>query len=162
MEYTTPPSYGSTVVNVGGIAKDGEIICGGATNSVQHTQIKNDPENEWPEPGAVKFLWSGMTKDDKTVNAKLEGKLGQRLDKIDVLAKVPGLIKTLVGGVVGTKPFIYQVSRPSSDGRTSLFAFAQLIPLQYAPKQKLELQLKIDNEESIEEGTLFSEATFIS
>lgn len=140
MEYTTPVSYGSTVVNVGGIAKNGEILCGGAANSVQHAQVKNDPENEWPEPGAAKFLWSGKTQDGKHVEAELEGSLGDRLDKIDVLANIPGILKSLVGGVVGTKPFIYQ----------------------YAPMQKLELKIKIEDEEQKEVGTLFSEAVFIS
>ncbi|KAL9597109.1 MAG: hypothetical protein Q9179_004387 [Wetmoreana sp. 5 TL-2023] len=140
MEYTTPPSYGSTVVNVGGIAKDGEIICAGAANSAQHTEIKGDPENEWPEPGAARFLWSGKTDAGKTVNAELGGSLGQRLDRIDVMEKVPGFVKTLVGGVVGTKPYIYQ----------------------YAPQQKWELKIRLDGEEKAEEGILFSEATFIS
>jgi hypothetical protein len=109
MEYTTPPSYGSTVVNVGGIAQDGEIICAGSTNSAQHTEVKGDPENNWPEPGAVRYLWSGKTKEGRSVSAELEGSLGKRLDKVDVMAKVPGFVKTIVGGVAGTKPYIYQV-----------------------------------------------------
>ncbi|KAL8722123.1 MAG: hypothetical protein Q9225_001316 [Loekoesia sp. 1 TL-2023] len=137
MEFTTPPSYGSTIVNVGGIAKDGAILCAGAANSAQHMQAKNDPENEWPEPGAAKFLWSGKTRDGKNVNAELGGSLGQRLDKIDVLANVPGLIKTLVGGVVGTKPFIYQsalkeelysrkqLSSPDADLRINVSSISQ-------------------------------------
>lgn len=109
MEYITPPSYGSTVVNVGGIAQDGEIICAGSTNSAQHTEVKGDPENNWPEPGAVRYLWSGKTKEGRSVSAELEGSLGKRLDKVDVMAKVPGFVKTIVGGVAGTKPYIYQV-----------------------------------------------------
>ena len=109
MEYTTPPSYGSTVVNVGGIAQDGEIIFAGSTNSAEHTEIKGDPENDWPEPSAVKFLWAGKAKDGRPISAVLEGSLGKRLDKIDVMAKVPGFVKTIVGGVAGTKPYIYQV-----------------------------------------------------
>ena len=109
MEFTTPPAYGSTVVNVGGIARDGEIICAGSENSVQHTEIHDDPENEWPEPSAAKFSWAGKTKDGKLVKAEMQGKLGTRLDKVDVMAKVPGFIKAIVGGVVGTKPYIYQV-----------------------------------------------------
>ena len=110
MEYTTPPSYGSTVVNVGGIVKDGEIICAGTANSAEHTEVKEDPENDWPEPSAAKFIWNGKTKDGRPVSAELAGQLGERLDKIDVLAKIPGFVKTLVGGVVGTKPYVYQVS----------------------------------------------------
>ena len=110
MEYTTPPSYGSTIVNVGGIAIDGEILCAGSRgNSVQHTKVKSDHENDWPEPEAVKYVWGGVTKDKKPVFATLAGSLGKRLDKVDVMAKIPGFIKTIVGGVVGTKPYIYQV-----------------------------------------------------
>ena len=111
MEYTTPPSYGSTVVSVGGIATDGQIICAGSDHSAQHTEIKEDPDNDWPEPSSVRFLWNGKTKDGKLVNAELEGSLGKRLDKVDVMAKVPGFVKTIVGGVAGTKPYIYQVSK---------------------------------------------------
>ncbi|KAI9821836.1 MAG: putative cell survival pathways protein [Pycnora praestabilis] len=138
MEYTTPPSYGSTIVNVGGLVRDNEIICAGSSNSATHTEVKGDPENDWPEPGAVKFLWSGKTKDGKDVSASLAGSLGQRLDKIDVMAEVPGFVKKIVGGVAGTKPYIYQYALP------------------------LVLKIKIGDEEIEEKGTLFSEATFIS
>ena len=111
MEYTTPPSYGSTVVNVGGIAKDDEIMCAGSEgNSVEHTQVKKDSHNDWTEPTDVRFMWHGLSKDGQQVSAKIEGNLGKRLDKVDVMEKVPGFIKTLVGGVVGTKPYIYQAS----------------------------------------------------
>lgn len=109
MEYTTPPSYGSTIVNVGGIAKDGEIICAGSSHSVTHVEIKDDPQNEWPEPSAVKFVWTGKTKDGKGVSAELAGSLGTRLDKVDVMAEVPGFVKTIIGNIAGTKPYIYQV-----------------------------------------------------
>ena len=111
MEYTTPPSYGSTSVVVAGIAKDGEILCAGsAGSSVEHTQVKKDSANDWTEPTDVRFLWSGHSKEGKKVTAKIEGSLGKRLDRVDVMEKVPGFIKTLVGGVVGTKPYIYQVT----------------------------------------------------
>lgn len=134
MEYTTPPSYGSTVVNVGGIAVDGKIISAGSSNSATHTQINQDPENEWPEPSSIKFHWTGQGTD-----AVLEGSLGERLDKIDVMAQVPKFVKQIVAGAAGTKPYIYQ----------------------YGPK--LELKIKTDGgEEKSEQGTLFSEATFIS
>lgn len=110
MEYVTPPSYGSTIVNVGGIVQDGEIICAGSANSAQHTEIKQDPENKWPEPTTVRFLWSGKTSDGKPVSAEVAGSLGKRLDKVDVMAEVPGFVKTIVGSVSGAKPYIYQVN----------------------------------------------------
>ncbi|CAG7563942.1 survival factor 1 [Fusarium flagelliforme] len=138
MEFTSTPSYGSTLVNVGGIAKDGEIIYAGATNTAEHTQVKKDSENEWPEPSEVKFSWTGMGKDGKAVQATIEGPLGERVDKVDIMAEVPGFVKTIVAAAAGTKPYIYQ----------------------YHPK--LSLKLKIGDEEIIEEGTMFTEATFIS
>jgi Svf1-like C-terminal lipocalin-like domain/Svf1-like N-terminal lipocalin domain len=110
MEYTTPPSYGSTVVNVGGIAKDGELITAGSSNSATHTNAKQDTENDWPEPSEVKFTWSGKTKDGKSVEAVMEGPLDERLDRVDVMAEVPGFGKKIVAGAAGTKPYIYQVS----------------------------------------------------
>lgn len=110
MEYTTPPSYGSTVVNVGGIATDGKILCAGSSNSAAHSQIKGDPENDWPEPGAVNFTWSGKTADGQDVEAVLQGQLGERLDRVDVMAEVPKFVKQIVAGAAGTKPYIYQVS----------------------------------------------------
>jgi len=109
MEYTTPPSYGSTVVNVGGIVKEGEIIIAGSTNSAIHTSAKDDVENDWPEPSSVKFVWGGKTKDGKDVEAVMEGALDERLDKVDVMAEVPAFVKKIVAGAAGTKPYIYQV-----------------------------------------------------
>lgn len=113
MEYTTPPSYGSTVVNVGGIVKDGEIITASCSNKVTHTKIKKDNENSWPEPEAARFEWSGKTKDGQPLEAVLETDFEERLDRIDVMAEVPGFVKQIVAGAAGTKPYIYQV-RPSS------------------------------------------------
>ena len=157
MEYTTPPSYGSSVVSVGGLAKDGEIICAGSANSASHTDVKGDPENDWPEPGAVKFLWSGKTKDGKPVTAEVSGSLGTRLDRVDVMAEVPGFVKKIVGGVAGTKPYIYQASLYSIRARMLLTLYTQ-----YSPQPRLRLKINIDGVEEVEEGTLFSEATFIS
>lgn len=140
MEYTTPPSYGSTVVNVGAVAKDGEIIYAGATNSATHLDSLQDSENDWPEPKSVRFIWDGKTKDDSSFHAELEGSLGKRLDRIDIMAEVPGFVKAVVGSVAGTRPYIYQ----------------------YCPQDRLTLKLTAGDTDAAEEGTLFTEATFIS
>ncbi|KAK4097390.1 oxidative stress survival, Svf1-like protein [Parathielavia hyrcaniae] len=141
MQFTTPPSYGSTVVAVGVIAKDGEIIVGGCDSTVTHLQVKSDSDNDWPEPSIIKYTWAGTSKDGKPVQAAIEGALENKLDRIDVMAEVPGFVKTIVASAAGTKPYIYQ----------------------YSPqKTKMSLKLKIGDQEVVEEGVVFAEATFIS
>lgn len=140
MEFTTPPSYGSTKVNVGGILKDGEIIYAGADNTVTHTASEQDPESQWPEPTSIQWTWSGKTSDGQEVSAEVDGSLGKRLDRVDVMGEVPGFIKTIAGSVAGTRPYIFQ----------------------YSPQEKLKLKLKIGGTETVEEGFMYSESTFIS
>ncbi|KAI1076776.1 oxidative stress survival, Svf1-like protein [Whalleya microplaca] len=141
MDYTTPPSYGTTVVGVGGIAKDGEIVTAGTACTSTHIKTKQDAENDWPYPTDVKFTWSGKTKDGKAVEALIEGPLGEKTDRIDVMAEVPGFVKKIVAGAAGTKPYIYQF-------------YPHSIPVV--------LKLKIGDEEISEQGKLLTEATFIS
>ncbi|EFX04556.1 survival factor 1 [Grosmannia clavigera kw1407] len=142
MEFTTPPSYGSTVITVGGIARDGEIIIAGTDQTTTHLAVKEDSENDWPEPTQIRFTWSGTAKDGSKVDAVVEGALEERLDRIDVMAEVPGFVKKIAGSVAGTKPYIYQY---------------------YPHKAPIALKLKQgDQTEITEPGRLFCEATFIS
>lgn len=140
MEFTTPPSYGETVVGVGAVVTDSEIVFAGASPlmKAEHTEVKGDKDNDWPEPGAVAFAWDGKTKDGKEAHAELQGSLGPRIDRVDVMGELPKFVKQIVAGTAGTKPYIYQ----------------------FGPK--LPLKLKIGDEEIEEEGQLFMESTFIS
>lgn len=112
MQFTTPKSYGQTSVAVGGIATEGAILIAGASPSltVEHTAVRGDPDNEWPEPGAVAFTWSGKTHDGKDVFARLEGGITPRTDRVDVMGELPKFVKQIVAGAAGAKPYIYQVS----------------------------------------------------
>ncbi|OAA68373.1 survival factor 1 [Niveomyces insectorum RCEF 264] len=142
MQFTTPPSYGSTVVTVGGIARDGAIVAAGPDATATHLAAKEDSENDWPEPTQVRYTWAGTAADGSPVAAVLEGGLEERLDRIDVMAEVPGFVKKIAGSVAGTKPYIYQY---------------------YPRKTQLALKLKKGDEPEITEpGHLFAEATFIS
>lgn len=109
MEYTTPPSYGSTKVNIGAILKDDEIVYAGVDNKATHTASETDPDSDWPEPTSIKWEWAGKTADGQDVSAEVDGPLGKRLDRIDVMGEVPGFIKTIAGSVAGTRPYIFQV-----------------------------------------------------
>lgn len=133
MEFTTPPSYGTTVVDVGGVARDGEIITAGANTSVTHTKSTNDPSTDWAEPTEAKYQWSGKTQDGKDVEAVIETPLGTRADRVDVMAHVPGFVKKIVSGAAGTKPYIYQVRCSSrapvclDAGRRTAMVLTQLL-----------------------------------
>ena len=109
MEFTTPASYGHTTVSLGGIAKDGEIVYAGSM-SAKHSKTETDAECNWPEPKAIELEWRGNGPTGKPIAASLTGDLPQRTDRVDVLSHIPSLVKSIVGGVVGTRPYIYQVS----------------------------------------------------
>ena len=105
MQYITPPSYGSTIVSVGGIAVDGKILFAGAMPPVSHDETAPDSDNAWPEPKAVTFKWESGAE-----SAVLSGSLGARTDRVDVMGEMPKFVKNIVSGASGTKPYIYQVS----------------------------------------------------
>lgn len=137
MEFTTPKSYGETVVTVGAVVRDEGIVVAGA-DKVNHSSIKGDPDNDWPEPGAVEFGWAGEDEEGRMVTARMATELAERSDRVDVMGELPKFVKQIVAGASGTKPYIYQ----------------------YTPK----ITLKVDEggEKKEEDGQLFMEATFIS
>ena len=114
MEYTTPPSYGSTVVNVGGIEVDGKTIYAGASNTASHTSSKEDEEVRWPEPTSVSYQWEGKDPSGEDLTFDISTDLQKRTDRVDVMAEVPGFVKQIVAGAAGTRPYIYQVRDDSS------------------------------------------------
>lgn len=138
MEFTTPPSYGSTIVNVGSVTKDGAIVGAGCDNTATHVSTNPDPESEWPAPKDVKYNWTFKDKDGKDVEASIEVDVGERLDRVDVMAEVPAFVKTIVANAAGTRPYVFQYGT------------------------KATLKLKVDGEEISEDGQLFCEATFLS
>jgi hypothetical protein len=139
MEFTTPSSYGTTVVRVSGIATDGKLLFADTnTGHVKHLESKQDADNDWPAPTSASYAWEGKTDDGKEASALLEGSLGSLWDRVDVMAEVPGFVKTIVANAAGTKPYIYQ----------------------YSPNMTLEV--KAGGETKKEEGQAFIEATFVS
>ncbi|SZE99524.1 unnamed protein product [Blumeria hordei] len=139
MEFTTPKSYGSTTVNVGGIVHDNEITMASASNIISYTKVRCDEDNKWLVPESAKYEWIEKTDKGEKVQAVIEGSLGERPDRIDVMAEVPVFVKQIVAGAVGTKPYIYQFIVENST-----------------------LSIKNGEEVIVEEGQLFTEASFIS
>jgi Svf1-like C-terminal lipocalin-like domain len=110
MEFTTPPSYGSQVVNIGGIVKeDGTLVAAMVENAAIHKTIEKDEETGWDAPTSLELSWMGQTKDGVEVTAITDSDLKNLVERVDVLAEIPAVIKAFIAGVAGTKPFIYQV-----------------------------------------------------
>lgn len=114
MEFTTPPSYGSTVVTVGAVAVDGAILFAGGQPAVKHTETSPDSDNSWPEPKAISWEFNGTTSDGTAAEAKVEGSMGKRMDRVDVMGEMPKFVKGIVAGASGAKPYIYQVPQSLS------------------------------------------------
>jgi len=138
MEFTTPPSYGSQTVNVSAVFKDDTLVLGSTAGTFEHTATELDAETGWEAPTSIKAVWKGTSQDGKATEATIETKLDDRLDRVDIMAEVPAIIKRIISGAVGTRPYIYQ------------------------HKQNAALKLKVGDEVFEEEGTIFTEATFIN
>jgi hypothetical protein len=112
MDFTTPASYGSQTVNVSGILRDDDLLLAGTQGVIEHVESRFDQLTEWMEPTILKAVWKGKTLDGKDAEATLETPLDQRLDRVDIMAEVPAIIKKLAAGAAGTRPYIYQVRYP--------------------------------------------------
>ena len=83
-----------------------------------HTKTSEDPDTGYQAPTEILFQWGApsLVKDAPgRVSAEAQFDFGDPSDykglveKVDVLAEIPYVIKTMVNYVAGTKPYIYQV-----------------------------------------------------
>jgi hypothetical protein len=84
-----------------------------------HLKTQLDPDTGYESPGEMLFEWAGPSligESPGKYEAKILGELGNNeqpnglIEKVDVLAEIPRVIKMAVNYVAGTKPFVYQVS----------------------------------------------------
>jgi hypothetical protein len=138
MEFTTLDTYGKRGAGSGGVVVNvGSLVIGNklatvtaetkwpgepATGSVisRTTQLKpeHDPETSYNKPTEILFEWKGTSLAPDAPGA-VEGKLlidlgtnespNGLIEKVDVLAEIPYVLKMAVNYVAGTKPYIYQV-----------------------------------------------------
>lgn len=151
MEFTTPKSYANTKVSIGVLTSKSDIISVTVDNDCQHLDSEIDSVG-WNVPNGLSINYKGFTtevtdeeletqedveiEDSKKIVASVNGKLTNLVERIDVMNEIPSFIKTIVSGVAGTKPYIYQYA---NDG----------------------FELKI-NDKPVEKGFAWIEVTFIS
>lgn len=124
----------------------------GFVSRAEHLEPTLDPETGYKQPKQIKYTWSapliGGEKTEKITSTCLldvgspESPRGL-LEKVDVLAEIPYVIKKFVNYMAGTKPYIYQWLNPATLEITG--------PESVVPGGKAEVK-----------GRIFNEATFIS
>jgi len=177
MEFTTTDAHGlkgsgGVRVNVGClvvagklVAVTGETVWSGqpvtedaaVKSRTVHLQPEHDPDTGYKAPTNLRFEWAGpsvssIAKGD--VKAVLDVDVGGRaapkglVEKVDVLAEIPFVLKAFVNYVAGTKPYIYQWLNP-----TSLVVTAPAALIDGTGEGEKTISIP---------GVLFNEATFIS
>ncbi|KAH9002981.1 oxidative stress survival Svf1-like protein [Lactarius hatsudake] len=160
---------GYVSVNVGGLVVGGKLAAVTAETKwpgeaqpekaeiisrAQHLKSAHDPDTGYPQPTELLFRWAapsilpdaaGLIEGTLAVDVgSLEEPKGL-IEKVDVLAEIPSVVKAVVSYVAGTKPYIYQWITPA---KLKLTGPNLLLP-------GLEKGLEV-------EGFAYTEATFIS
>lgn len=137
MEFTTPPSYNKTKVSIAMVLdKEGKVLLGTMDNDTKHLESKVDETSGWEVPAKISYTM----KDEKDkIEVEVVGELKNLCERVDVMAEIPQFVKSIVSGVSGTKPYIYQFSNT------------------------MELTIKRDGKvEATDSGYTYSESTFIT
>ncbi|KAJ3512666.1 hypothetical protein NLJ89_g3388 [Agrocybe chaxingu] len=132
----------------------GEEPTGSVISRALHLKPEDDPDTGYGKPTEIVFEWKGpsiVAGAPGTVEGKVQTDLGTvsepkgLIEKVDVLAEIPYVIKMAVNYVAGTKPYIYQWINPAKLSLTG--------PDALSPGLSSGIEV---------EGYLYNEATFIS
>ncbi|KAF9450898.1 survival factor 1 [Macrolepiota fuliginosa MF-IS2] len=161
---------GYVVVNVGSLVVGNKLVAvtaetiwpnedpspgeAAVKSKVVHLKPENDPDTGYNKPNEISFEWKGTSLVPDApgdITASQLAGLGSvaeprgLVEKVDVLAEIPYVVKMAVSYVAGTKPYIYQWFNPATLKITGPEALAAGL------SQGVEV-----------EGMLYNEATFIS
>lgn len=124
---------GFVKVNVGSLVLGGKLaavtaettwpdeeppVAAGVISRAVHSKKMHDPDTGYDAPTEFVFRWAGpsiIADAPGAIDATLTQDVGNPdaykglIEKVDFLAEIPYVIKTMVNYVAGTKPFIYQV-----------------------------------------------------
>jgi len=118
-----------------------------AISRATHTSTAKDDFTGYDGPTGINFEWEadsraeggGRVRAELTVPLSVKDGEGGLIEKVNVLAEIPYLVRKALSAVAGIAPYIFQYLNP------------------------VELQLTLPNQETLAvPGWLFNEATFIS
>ncbi|KAI6025690.1 oxidative stress survival, Svf1-like protein [Pisolithus orientalis] len=152
MEFTTlethgrrGPGSGGVTVNIGSLVLGGKLAA--ITAETKWPDEKQSDDTDIISRAVHSLLENSPGKISATIKVDVGGPTAPKglVEKVDVLAEIPYVIKTMVNYVAGTKPYIYQWQN-----RVKLFVRG---PDTLIPGLSNGLEL---------EGPLYNEASFIS
>ncbi|KAI0734136.1 oxidative stress survival Svf1-like protein [Fomitopsis betulina] len=162
-------SSGSVAVNVGSLVVGGKLVAVTAETKYPdeplpetaevmsraiHSKTALDSDTGYNAPTELTFRWAApsiLPDTPGNFDATVVVDVGQPdaynglVDKVDFLAEVPAVIKTMIAYAAGTKPYIYQWLNPAKMSLT--------IPSGVIPEASGTVEV---------DGVLYNEATFIS
>ena len=139
MDFTTLDTHGPkgagsgpVVVSVGSLVVGNKLVAvtsaskapgqesasSAVVSKATHLKTEVDPDTGYLKPAEILYEWAApsIASPGETYTAKLPMPVGSvaspkgLIDKVDVLAEIPYVLKVAVNYVAGTKPYIYQVS----------------------------------------------------
>lgn len=135
-----------------------------------HLSTAKDPLTGYEAPTGIRFEWEGDVREGSQgsaggrVKAELETPLsledgqGGLIEKVNVLAEIPYVLRKALNAVAGINPYIFQVSRL---GASVVVAATDRARTQFHNKVTLNVTLPDDKQVAVP-GWMFNEATFIS
>ncbi|KAG8969026.1 putative cell survival pathways protein [Tulasnella sp. 427] len=154
---------GGAAVNVGYVVKDGKLVvvtgetiwpgeladdAAAVQSRAKHHDTKKDKDTGYNAPTRLSYHWKGpslLADAPGTVSAAIDLPVGDPqsysglIEKVDVLAEIPKVVKAVLAYAAGTKPYIYTWMNPAT----------------------LSVTLPDGKAEEVK-GVVFNEATFIS
>ncbi|KAI9339631.1 oxidative stress survival, Svf1-like protein [Obelidium mucronatum] len=110
-EYDKPKSSPSDIkcVSIGAIVRNGQTIAVTTSNRAVHVQKQLDEDfSGYEVPSQLFLTWNGKTKDSgEDVHVEVSLVPTNLVDKIDVLAELPFLLRKLIQTFI-TAPYLYQ------------------------------------------------------
>lgn len=143
MEFTTVPGsyYGpAQTITIGSVVANDKLVAvvgSPGAKAVHEGPLTHDPETGYHAPAGLGFEWKGLAIGSSEVMTGAELKLDLQpvtsaggyttkglIEKVDVMAHIPYLVKKLVAAVAGARPYIYtwmnrveaNVEFPSGEG----------------------------------------------
>ncbi|GAN03294.1 survival factor 1 [Mucor ambiguus] len=112
MQFQTTKQYGSVNINQGSLVLNDRLVCVSIDNSVELLDLKKDEDTQYDIPQTIKLTWKGKTikeegQEPKDVLITMTTEPRGLIEKIDVLAEIPYVIRKLVQSLI-VKPYIYQ------------------------------------------------------